>query len=264
MTDFAALTVKIVDLVATIEMASFEIAIQNGEDIHVLLGHEIEQLRENDDVRLIVITGAEDGVFLCPPAAAHLGGIPSRLLDPSKVTTLLEGLIRTHLAIAQIPKPVIARVNGDAIGFGQSIMMSCDFIVAREDALISDVHLGMGEVRRSDGAFVGGQFGITPGDGAGALVSEFLSPTRAKEYLMLSPTYTARELMNWGIINRAVAAEDLDDAVSDFTRRLLLRPATSLAWTKRMVNRRVLGHLETSLAAAGAFEMLDFQFLDRT
>ena len=73
------------------------------------------------------------------------------------------GIVRCYMTMAEIEKPIVARVNGDAIGLGQSLMFGCDIIVAREDAKISDVHLGMGTVvpTGADGP-VGPAFGRRP------------------------------------------------------------------------------------------------------
>jgi enoyl-CoA hydratase/carnithine racemase len=159
--------------------------------------------------------------------------------------------------MTEIEKPIIAKVNGDAIGFGQSIVFGSDLIIAREDAYISDVHLGMGEVVRSEsGDTVGLPFGVAPGDGAGALIPLFMAPTLAKEYMLLSTTYTAADLANMHIINRAVPLDKLDETVADYTARLLKRSAFALGWTKRILNRRVANQLNTTLDASSAYEQL--------
>ena len=251
--------------VATLRMAPIAQVVAQGptdEDIHIRLGQVLDELGDDPEVRVILLTGAADGEFLVPPPTSHYREGPSegRLVAPSGVVALTRGVIRTHLSIACIDKPVIARVNGDAIGFGQSLLLACDLIIAREDALISDVHLGMGEVKRSDGTPVGPGFGVAPGDGAGALAMLYMTPPLAKEYLMLSKTMTAAEMCAAGLINRAVPMAELDAAVTEVVDGLLRRPATSIAWTKHLVNQRVLSRLVTSNGASIAFEMLDFQF----
>jgi len=83
-------------------------------------------------------------------------------VDPARTWHNMTGVIRTHQAMAEIEKPIVAKVNGDAIGFGQSLVFGSDLIVAVEDALIADHHLGMGEI----GDEIGGHlFGTVPGDG---------------------------------------------------------------------------------------------------
>ncbi|MBI3969130.1 MAG: enoyl-CoA hydratase/isomerase family protein [Chloroflexi bacterium] len=140
--------------------------------------------------------------------------------------------------------PDSAQVNGDAAGFGSSLVFACDLIVAREDATIVDTHLGMGEPP------VGSPFGIVPGDGGG-LLALHMTPAKAKEYLMLAKPYTAAELAHAGIINHAVPAPDLAGVADDLVARL--RPAMAPAWTKRFTNRHVVDHLARTLGASMAY-----------
>jgi enoyl-CoA hydratase/carnithine racemase len=161
-------------------------------------------------------------------------------------------------AMIETEKPIIAKVNGDAVGFGQSLALASDFILAREDAVISDVHLGMGEVSVAGGKQVGLPYGVVPGDGAGALVSLFMTPTRAKEYMMLSRTRTAADLAEMGIVNRSVPSRDLDRVTGEFVGGLLERSAFALAWTKRVLNRHVANQLNLVMDASLAYEQLGF------
>ena len=177
------------------------------------------------------------------------------------------GIIRCHQGMAEIEKPIVARVNGGAIGFGQSVLFSCDFIIAREDALIMDHHMG-GTFTADYGRgpeLGGNDCANVPGDGGAALIPLLMSPYKAKEYLMLAQPYTAAELARMGIINYAVPASELDAKVEDIVQRLLQRGAYALARTKRLVNRRVVEHLNLVLDAAAAYEMVTFsQPLDIT
>jgi enoyl-CoA hydratase/carnithine racemase len=153
--------------------------------------------------------------------------------------------------MAELEKPIVARVNGDCVGFGSSIAFACDLVVAVEDARFVDHHLGMDDVEGFER-----EFGIVPGDGGLALLPLFMSPMLAKEYLMLAREYRAAELARLGIINYAVPRPELDAKVQDVVGRLLKRSAYALAWTKRVANRRVAAHLNLTLDAAAAYEML--------
>jgi enoyl-CoA hydratase/carnithine racemase len=159
--------------------------------------------------------------------------------------------------MSEIEKPIIAKVNGDAIGFGQSLIYASDMVIAREDAIVSDGHLSMGEVKRSDGVHTGTDFGVTPGDGAGAFVPLFMTPPLAKEYMMLSRSLSGRELADARIINRAVPFEELDAVTNEFVDGLLKRSAFALAWTKRLLNRNVVHQINQALDAGVAYEFLN-------
>ena len=117
--------------------------------------------------------------------------------------------MRCHQTMAEIEKPIVAKVSGDAAGFGSSLMFNSDIIVAREDVRIMDHHMsGVFTANYSGVMKEGGhEFSSIPGDGGVSLVPLFMTPARAKEYLMLAKPYTAKELADLGIINYAVPGQ---------------------------------------------------------
>jgi enoyl-CoA hydratase/carnithine racemase len=266
-TDFRSLKISIDGQVATIRLRPISEGFKENPpaDPHVELPTALEQMRTDNSIRVIVITGENDGEFLCAgsPDYYRSDRAADRLADPYGQWNVALGVLRMVQVMTEIEKPVIAKVNGDAIGFGQSIVFASDFILAREDAFISDVHLGMAEVTRSTGDTVGLPFGTVPGDGAGALIPLFMNPTQAKEYMMLSVTHTAAELAEMRIINRAVPLEELDATVADFANRLLKRSAFALAWTKRILNRNVANQLNLALDASTAYEQINLIQIQR-
>jgi enoyl-CoA hydratase len=237
-------------------------------EVHEEVGHVMSTLRIDDSVRIVVLTGEVDGEFVIPPlTSAYRGGShSSRLADPRTEWGRGTGVIRAHQAMAEMEKPIIAKVNGDAIGFGSSLMFNCDLIVARADAKICDMHLGLGKVRPSRGGEpVGPHFSMYPGDGGLSVVPLFMSPVRAKEYLFLAREYTAEQMNELGWINAAVPADDLDDVVDNLVEQLLERSADVLAYAKRVANRRVVDHLNLTLDAAAAYEHVSIrQWIDNT
>jgi len=268
MNEFRSLKISIVDQVATIKLRPISDGFKENPpaDPHIELPTALEQMRTNNSIRVIIITGESDGEFLCAgsPDYYRSDRAAERLADPYGQWNVGLGVLRMVQIMTEIEKPVIAKVNGDAIGFGQSIMFASDFIIAREDAEISDVHLGMGEVvRNSTGTTVGLPFGVVPGDGAGALIPLFMTPTQAKEYMMLSVTHTAAELAEMKIVNRAVPLKELDSTVDEFTNRLLKRSAFALAWTKRILNRNVASQVNLALDASAAYEQINLIQIQR-
>jgi enoyl-CoA hydratase/carnithine racemase len=261
--DYPGLTVTTHGQVATIGIQPLETLgpeITSRTDLHWELGQAFSALRGDNTIRVIVLTGAQDGSFLVPPRTAVYADPAGREQrnDPARLWKVFTGIVRCHEVMAAIEKPIVARVNGDAIGFGQSLMFASDLIVAREDARIVDMHLGMGEVEP-----YGPPYGIVPGDGGAALAPLYMTPARAKEYLMLARAYTAAELARLGIINYAVPASELDGVVDDLVRRLLQRSPYALAWTKRVANRHVAQQLNMALDAGAAYELTTFHQIEK-
>jgi enoyl-CoA hydratase/carnithine racemase len=255
MKDYKSATVERVGQIATVTMLTP--APGSGANIHWDLGSVFSDLREDNSVRVIVLTGS-GGSFRVAPSKKESEGHAARNQDPAWHWKTFTGILRTHQAMAEIEKPIIAKVNGDAVGFGQSVMFSCDFIVAREDALIMDHHMGGTFVSFYDGVRQAGGSGLSnvPGDGGAALVPLLMSPYKAKEYLMLAQPYTARQLADMNIINYAVPAEELDAKVAELAKRLLAKSAYAIARTKRIVNRRIAEQLNLTLDASVAYEMV--------
>jgi enoyl-CoA hydratase/carnithine racemase len=258
-TDFPSISIDAAGQVATIWIRHPK---RPGGDIHWDLGEAFSALRGEDAIRVIVVTGDTDGIFSLGPTTAQYRAAmatPGTLTDSHRLWRTFTGLVRCHEAMAAIEKPIVARVNGTVMGFAPAFMFGCDFVVAREDALVGDTHLALAELEP-----FGAPFGIVPGDGGMALAPLFLPPPVVKEYLMLRRTFTCRELADRHLINRAVTAKDLDVAVAELVEGLLRRPASALAWAKRVVNRPIVARLNRTLDAGAAFEMVTFLQAERT
>jgi enoyl-CoA hydratase/carnithine racemase len=240
-------------------------------EVHTAIALCLDELRHDETIRIVVITGSRDGVFYSAPSRAHY--------DVERFRNRLRGIISPELSAQMRPsearaqfrrtpgyvelmlhyeKPIIARVNGDVIGAGQSVMWGCDMIIAREDAVIADVHTGMGEVTDGSGVPTGFPWAVSPGDGAMAFAQSNFSSYRYKEFQMLSQQLTAKELNDMHIINYAVGADELDAKVDEIVRRLLARPPAVLAHVRRLTQKPLIEQANLQYDLSWAFEHLDF------
>jgi enoyl-CoA hydratase/carnithine racemase len=240
-------------------------------EVHTAISLCLDELRFDSSIRMVIITGASDDVFYSAPLRTHydvdrfrnrLRGITSpELLAQLRPSESRARFRRTANYVEQLlhyEKPVIARVNGDVIGAGQSVMWGCDFIIAREDAVIADVHTGMGEVRNGEGEATGFPWAVSPGDGAMAFAQQNFSSYRYKEYQMLSQQLTARELCDMKIINYAVPAGELDGKVDEIVARLLARPQSVLAHVKKLIQKPIISQANLQYDLSVAYEHDDF------
>ena len=261
---YGTITVVKKDQVATITFLTRGKAAR-GKPIPWEMSLALNDLREDTDVRVIVLTGSEGHFKIPRPKEVY----HKEVIGPTDILTKdwygAMGIMRCIMTMADMEKPILAKVNGDAIGFGQSLAFGSDFIIAREDAKFLDHHMGGTFLADYDGERKEGghDFSIVPGDGGAALVPLFMSPCKAKEYLMLAEPITAGELARLGIINYAVPADELDAKVDDFVRRLLQKGAYALAWTKRVVNKRLMQHLILTMDAGIAYERVNFLHLEK-
>jgi enoyl-CoA hydratase/carnithine racemase len=270
MQDFTSIEVSIDQQVATVvilghdEAAARASATGRRGSRHLEMAQAFEALRADDSVRVVVMTGT--GNHFAITATHEQYTAPTRLsIDPTAQWRDFTALVRCHQVMAEMEKPIVARVNGHAVGFGNSMVFASDIIVAREDALLLDHHLGGLLNLSEDGQQkeIGHAFSSVPGDGGAALLPLFMSPVKAKEYLMLAEPHPASELARLGVINYAVPANELDKKVEEIVQRLLSRGAYELAWTKRLVNRRVVDQLNRTLDAGVAYEMVGFLYREK-
>jgi enoyl-CoA hydratase/carnithine racemase len=177
-----------------------------------------DDLEGADGVRVVVLTGSGTRAF-CAGAdmkaeGAQDGGVDylSRR-DPAGFGAIS---LRSTLGV-----PTIARVNGVALGGGFEMVLGCDLAVACEDA-----SFGLPE------ALVG----RVPLDGGVPLLARALPPKIAAEVLLAGRRLTADEALGWGLVNRVVAADVLDDAVDELTAGLLAAAPLSQRAIKDMLS----------------------------
>jgi enoyl-CoA hydratase len=250
---YLLMDVTIQDQIATIEMKRIEQALRGGKGAHrgVELARALAELRDDKSVRVIVLTGKED-VFTIPPSSYGHHGNPGNDWD------ITMGCTRALETLCTIEKPVIARVNGHAVGFGASVVMGCDFIVAREDAIIADHHMSCGEIVIDGEVRGSADHCMVTGDGGSVFAPLKMPFNIAKEYLLLAKPFTAKELAALGVVNYAVPADQLDAKTNEIAQRLLKRNAYALALNKRVLNKYAMANFNMVHDAAIGYEMLNF------
>ncbi len=136
------------------------------------------------------------------------------------------------VGIRELPKPVVAAVNGPAVGIGCSLALACDLIWAAESAVF-----GL--------AFV--NIGLVPDGGSTFLVPAAAGKARALEMALLGDPVPASQAHDWGLINRVVPDGKLMDEAGSLARRLAAGPTLSYANSKRALNNSVLKIMEEQL-----------------
>lgn len=211
----------------------------------------LSELRDDMSIRVIVITGAGEFFTNPPTSYGHHG-------NPGSDWDIMSGVTRAVEALCTIEKPVIAKVNGHAIGFGANLALGCDFIIAREDAIIADHHMSVGELILDGERKGSAEHCVVTGDGGAVFAPLKMPMTMAKEYLMLARPFTARELAGMGVVNYAVPAAELDAKTRQIATRLLARNPYALAMTKRVLNKQMLAQFNMVHDAALGYEFLNF------
>ncbi len=191
--------------------------VQLGADLLRALRYATEE----EAVRAVVVTGAGRGFSSGADLRDVSGGDVTDDGHPDVYRTLTERYHPIMLAIREMPKPVIAAVNGPAVGIGCSLALCCDLIVAGEGAyfLLAFVNIG-----------------LVPDGGSSLFVPTRVGLARAMELSMLGERLPAPRALEWGLINRVVADSELQAEAAALAARLAAGPTRSYAGAKRQLN----------------------------
>ena len=185
-----------------------------GRTVEELI-HAFQRAANDKNVASVVLTGAGEKAFCTGgDQSAHEGSYDGRGVMGLPIDEL-QNLIR------DIPKPVIARVNGFAIGGGNVLATLCDLTIAAE-------HAQFGQVGPKVGSFDAG-WGTS-------LLARHVGDKRAREIWFINDRYTAQQACEMGLVNKVVPAAELDAAVTDWTDKIAERSPTALAFLKRSFN----------------------------
>jgi enoyl-CoA hydratase len=205
------------------------------------LEHDVSRLfgdvEADDDTAVLVLTGAGRAFS----AGGDFEQMQRVIDDPNLFLKGVAAGKRIIFSLLDCPKPVIAKVNGAAMGLGATIALFCDIIIAAEHAKIADPHV---------------KVGFAAGDGGAVIWPQLIGYARGKEYLLTGDALTGAEAARIGLINRAVSAENLDGAVDELAQRLANGAARAIQWTKLAVNIRLKQVAQAVLDASFAYESL--------
>jgi 2-(1,2-epoxy-1,2-dihydrophenyl)acetyl-CoA isomerase len=186
---------------------------------------------KDDSVR-VVILGGEGRAFSAGGDVKLMGkyledGKPVRFFQ--RLIPLLHPIL---VEMTRMPKPVIGRVHGFASGYGMSLALGCDLVVA-------------GESTRFNMAYV--LVGLAPDGGSTFFLPRLAGPRRALEMFLTGDAIDAREAERLGIVSRVVPDAELEQATQDLARRLAQGPPLAMAEAKRLVYRGLGETLERQL-----------------
>ncbi len=196
-----------------------------SEELHSGLAAVWDTVAADPGARVVVLTGrgrafSAGGNFEIMTRVQRDPAFRQQNVDEAR--SIITGMVRC-------PLPVIAAVNGPAVGLGCSLALLSDLVLIAEDAYIADPHV---------------QVGLVAGDGGALVLPLLVGLTRAKELLFLGDKVSAGEAVRLGIANRAVPKDKLLDEAMDMAGRLAALPVQALRETKRAVNL----HLEQAIA----------------
>jgi enoyl-CoA hydratase/carnithine racemase len=211
----------------------------NAFDFRMLreIARACEDASWDDEIRVVVVTGT--GRAFCVGADLKAWGA-DLLGSPREYWKWFGAFKDAHDRLREIGKPTVARVNGIAVGGGNELQMACDLAVMVDDAFIR--HVGL-------------EHGSVPAGGATQWLPVFVGDRRAREIVLLCDELPARQAEEWGLVNRAVPASQLDAAVDEYVEKLARKLPQTTRYAKQQLNfwrdlswHETIGHARDWLA----------------
>lgn len=218
--------------------------VMNAIDLetHKLLQSLLKRADYDEAVKVIVLTGS--GKSFC--AGGDIKGMKGQVSfgDAKRVYSVGRHLIELLMSIE---KPLIARVNGTAVGLGATVALFCDVVCMTNDARIGDRHVNVG---------------LVAGDGGAAIWPLLIGPARAKEMLMTGKLISGTEAERIGLVAHAVEADKLDETVLEVAQTLIDLPPYAVRATRAAVNKILQQTVSSVLDPSLAYEHLSMKTND--
>lgn len=224
--DYDLLLVEIKDGVATVTLNRPPLNPLNAE-LFTQIGRCADELAADDQVRAVVITGGEKNFA----AGADI----KEMAEASAVEITKFNVVaqENFNKVENIPKPVIAAINGFALGGGCELAMCCDWRYAHENAKIGQPEILLG---------------IIPGAGGTQRLPRLIGPAKAKEMIYSGRFYSAQECLEMGLVQKVVTGEE---SVIEYAQKVAAKyangPAVALAMAKRAINKGMECSIEEGL-----------------
>ncbi|PUA19493.1 crotonase/enoyl-CoA hydratase family protein [Glaciimonas sp. PCH181] len=201
-----------------------------------------KRIQLDRSIRAVVLTGA--GKVFC--AGGNIKAMLVRALDPSarpidERYIYKDGIHRIPLSLYNLEVPVIAAINGPAIGAGLDLACMCDMRIASERATFAE-------------SFV--KIGIIPGDGGAWLLQRIIGVSKAAELTFTGDTINASEALACGLVSKVVPPDQLLSEAVALAQRIAANPGHALRMAKRLMREAQWSRLETILEMSGAFQAL--------
>lgn len=213
-----------------------------GKDVIAGFEDNVDAVNADNAVGAVILTGAGK-IF-------SAGGNVKEMADRQGMFGLdaidqrrayIDGIQRIPRALGRLEVPLIAAVNGAAIGAGCDLAMMCDIRIASERASFAE-------------SFV--QLGLIPGDGGTWFLPRAIGYARAAELTFTGERIDAATALDWGLVSRVVPHDDLLSEARALADRIAVNPPRALRMAKRLLQESVTGSLESTLSMAAAMQPL--------
>lgn len=214
----------------------------SDDDVVDALVDAVSRVNRDDDVRVVILTGARSAfsaggnVTAMVEKTGMFGGSPAQLREGYR-----RGIQRIPRALYECDVPVIAAVNGPAVGAGCDLALMCDLRIASTRAFFAE-------------SFV--KLGIIPGDGGAWFLPRVVGAARAAEMALTGDRVDAATALEWGLVSRVVEPDELLGAAHELADRIAVNPPRATRMTKRLLRESGHSSLNSLLELSAAMQPL--------
>lgn len=202
-------------------------------------GQVMKELEEDDSIRVIILTGAGKSFVAGSDIKEFNQTTPYAAHNIQRLGQICENM----------PKPVIAAVNGFCLGGGCEIAMGCDIIIASEKAKFGQTEANVG---------------VIPGGGGTQRLPRLVGACRAKELIFTADIIRAEEADRIGLVNKVVPMDELMDAAKEMAKKIATKSPAVLKLAKQAINRGMSTSLESGLAYEREMYSISLSLEDKT
>jgi enoyl-CoA hydratase len=214
-----------------------------SDTMHEELGRVFLDAAKDPDSDIVVLTGAGRAFS----AGGDIARMQEVVADPALFLAGVPTAKQIVFSLLDLEKPLIAKINGHAVGLGATLALFCDVTFMADSAKIGDPHVAIG---------------LVAGDGGAVIWPQLIGFARAKEFLMTGALLDAAKAEAIGLVNHCVPAAALDGAVDAFCDKLAAGAMQAIRWTKTTVNVELKRIAHALMDTGLAYEALSAQTRD--
>jgi enoyl-CoA hydratase len=223
--------------VVTVAFNRPEVKNATNPRMHQELARIFPEIGKDPNAHVVILTGEGDTFS----AGGDLNTLQDSLNNQSRWVSSMFEAREILLGIIDLDRPVIAKINGAAIGLGSTLALVCDISVAKDTAKIADPHV---------------KVGLSAGDGGSIIWPALVGYAKAKKYLLTGEVITGEEAAQIGLISECCAADQLDARVAAIANQLVTGAAMAVRLTKKSINMDLRQRMDSMIEAHLGFETM--------
>ena len=236
---YETLEVTRADGIVTVAFNRPEVKNATNMQMHEELVRIFPEIGRDPEAQVVVLTGNGSAFS----AGGNIESMRDNLADSARWTQSILDARDILMGVIDLDRPVIAKVNGHAIGLGATLALLCDIIVANEKALIADPHV---------------KVGLVAGDGGSVIWPALVGYAKAKKYLLTGGAIDGAEAERIGLVSEAVPAEELDARVHTIAQELAAGAAMAIRLTKKAINMDLRQRMDRLVEAHLGYETTSY------